>query len=46
MKIAVTGASGHIGVNLIPRALDNHRWYKQQFVDYPANRKALIPFLI
>ena len=33
-------------VNLVPRALDHHRWYKKQFVDYPANRKALIPFLI
>jgi hypothetical protein len=33
-------------VNLIPRALDHHRWYKKQFEDYPSERKALIPFLI
>jgi len=45
MKIAVTGASGHIGANLIPRALDHHRWYKEQFEDYPPERKALLPFL-
>ena len=29
--------------NLAPRALSNHRWYRQQFVDYPAERKVLIP---
>ena len=33
-------------VNLLPRALDHHRWYKKQFEDYPPRRKALIPFLI
>ena len=32
-------------VNLIPRALDHHRWYKKQFEDYPLERKALLPFL-
>lgn len=31
--------------NLAPRALQNHRWYEQQFIDYP-DRKALIPYLI
>jgi hypothetical protein len=30
----------------MPRALQNHRWYRAQFPDYPANRKALVPFLI
>ena len=33
-------------VNLIPRALDHHRWYHQQFSDYPKNRKAIIPFVV
>ena len=33
-------------VNLLPRALHHHRWYKQTFPDYPANRKALIPFIL
>lgn len=32
-------------VNLIPRALDHHRWYKKQFENYPPERRALIPFL-
>ena len=30
-------------VNLIPRALHHHRWYKKHFPDYPAKRKAVIP---
>lgn len=29
--------------NLLPRALSNHRWYKEHFADYPAERKVLIP---
>ena len=33
-------------VNLIPRALDHHRWYKKNFSDYPSERKAVIPFVI
>lgn len=32
-------------VNLIPRALDHHKWYKQHFEDYPKERKAILPFL-
>ncbi|GIV33419.1 MAG: 3-oxo-5-alpha-steroid 4-dehydrogenase [Chitinophagales bacterium] len=32
--------------NLFPRALSHHKWYKTRFKDYPANRKAIIPFLI
>src|SRR4030042_308843 len=31
-------------VNLVPRALDHHRWYKKNFENYPAKRKALLPF--
>lgn len=33
-------------VNLLPRALDHHRWYKSKFEDYPAERKAVIPFVL
>jgi protein-S-isoprenylcysteine O-methyltransferase Ste14 len=29
--------------NLLPRAISNDRWYRQQFADYPAERKILIP---
>jgi 3-oxo-5-alpha-steroid 4-dehydrogenase 1 len=32
--------------NLFPRAVSSHNWYKQNFPDYPANRKAVIPFII
>ncbi len=32
--------------NLAPRAFSNHRWYKEQFPDYPTKRKALIPFIL
>ena len=32
--------------NLLPRALANHRWYRQKFPDYPARRKAIIPFVL
>jgi protein-S-isoprenylcysteine O-methyltransferase Ste14 len=31
--------------NLAPRARSNHRWYREQFDDYPKERRALIPFL-
>ncbi len=31
--------------NLAPRALAHHTWYHKQFVDYPTQRKALVPFL-
>jgi len=33
-------------VNLMPRALHHHRWYQATFPDYPADRKALIPFIL
>ncbi len=32
--------------NLGPRALAHHRWYRATFPDYPAERKALIPFIL
>lgn len=32
--------------NLLPRALSHHRWYKQQFADYPPKRRALVPFIL
>jgi len=31
--------------NLAPRAVANHRWYKERFPDYPPRRRALIPFV-
>jgi len=32
--------------NLVPRALRNHRWYREKFPDYPAGRKALVPLVL
>jgi len=32
--------------NLVPRALDNHAWYRIHFEDYPENRKAIFPFIL
>jgi 3-oxo-5-alpha-steroid 4-dehydrogenase 1 len=32
--------------NLLPRALAHHRWYRSHFADYPAQRKALIPYIL
>ena len=31
--------------NLVPRAYSNHKWYKNKFLAYPKDRKALIPFI-
>jgi len=33
-------------VNLMPRALHHHQWYRETFSDYPPDRKALIPFVL
>ena len=32
--------------NLLPRALEHHKWYHETFDDYPKERKALIPYLL
>mmetsp|Transcript_7149 Transcript_7149/g.11372 ORF Transcript_7149/g.11372 Transcript_7149/m.11372 type:complete len:267 (+) Transcript_7149:163-963(+) len=32
--------------NLVPRAFQTHRWYREKFEDYPTDRKALIPHVI
>jgi len=29
--------------NLAPRAVSNHRWYREHFKDYPAERRILVP---
>lgn len=32
--------------NLVPKAISSHRWYREHFADYPANRKAILPGLL
>ena len=32
--------------NLGPRAIVNHRWYHENFDDYPKERKAILPFVL
>ncbi|MHA1126090.1 MAG: hypothetical protein ACTSO7_10155 [Candidatus Heimdallarchaeota archaeon] len=32
--------------NLLPRAISHHKWYKEEFEEYPEKRKAIIPFLL
>lgn len=32
--------------NLLPRALDHHKWYNANFENYPKERKAIFPFLL
>jgi len=32
--------------NLAPRALSNHEWYRRTFADYPASRRALLPYVL
>jgi hypothetical protein len=39
------GFALYTSANIGPRALANHRWYRETFPDYPAQRKALIPFV-
>ena len=45
---SLAGASFAVwtAANLAPRALSNHRWYREQFTDYPPARRALIPFVL
>ena len=32
--------------NLVPRALEQHKWYLKKFPSYPKDRTALIPFVL
>lgn len=35
-----------VAINLLPRALEHHKWYQEKFSEYPKQRKALIPFVL
>ncbi|UCE87101.1 MAG: DUF1295 domain-containing protein [Deltaproteobacteria bacterium] len=32
--------------NLLPRAVSHHRWYREQFPDYPKERRAIVPGIL
>lgn len=36
----------YTGANLIPRAIANHKWYKEKFPEYPEDRKAIVPKIL
>jgi protein-S-isoprenylcysteine O-methyltransferase Ste14 len=36
----------YTAANLAPRAADHHAWYRRRFPDYPAGRRALVPFVL
>jgi hypothetical protein len=31
---------------LLPRAISHHKWYKEEFEDYPKERKIIIPKIL
>jgi 3-oxo-5-alpha-steroid 4-dehydrogenase 1 len=33
-------------VNLVPRAINHHKWYKETFPEYPKERKAVFPGIV
>ncbi|MCB9283746.1 MAG: 3-oxo-5-alpha-steroid 4-dehydrogenase [Lewinellaceae bacterium] len=45
-NIAAVSFAVWTAANLIPRALNHHRWYKRQFEDYPEERRAVIPYIL
>lgn len=45
-SLAGVAFAAYTAANLVPRALDHHRWYRERFADYPAQRRALIPYLL
>ena len=36
---------GITAANLVPRAIANHRWYRERFEDYPTERRVLLPYV-
>lgn len=36
----------YTAANLVPRAITHHKWYREKFPDYPAERKAILPFVL
>jgi hypothetical protein len=36
----------YTAANLVPRAISNRSWYRQTFPDYPADRRAIFPWIL
>lgn len=36
----------YTAANLVPRALQNHTWYQNQFPEYPTRRRAILPWIL
>lgn len=45
-SLASVAFAVYTAANLIPRGVSHHAWYQTNFAAYPANRKAVIPFLL
>lgn len=44
-SLAGVAFAAYTAANLVPRARSHHRWYREQFPEYPKERKALVPFV-
>ena len=44
-SLAGAAFAAYTVANLVPRARSHHRWYKEEFEDYPRGRTALVPRL-
>lgn len=44
-SVAGTAFALYTAANLVPRAVQHHRWYHERFPDYPPERRALVPGL-
>lgn len=36
----------YTAANLVPRAFQNHAWYRATFADYPPSRRAIVPWVV
>lgn len=45
-SLAALAFAVYTAANLVPRAVANHRFYRERFPDYPKERRALVPFLL
>ena len=46
MTPAAWAFAAFTAANLVPRAIAHHKWYRATFPDYPADRRAIVPYLL